>query len=684
MKKITLTFFLAAISSSLIATDHIMEVISGNVGSGVKVVEMDDQVYVPQGEVLKVYDGEAFTDYRMPVVAGMQLEFAGSILVHNNVVFLSMTDGTCYYISRFNSGGGFTRLALPGTLLTEVVRCNGQMYMLLQGASGVKLYSYDGVTLLELGSSLPTTDLYKLIVGGSYLYLNGFGIARGGTHWLVRYSGGTFRTFSLPTNTKELTAAFQVGSSALAYLVLDKKLVGYYNGSALTELFRTDPVYNAVHSPIMFRNDFYFRTNATPGLSAERLFKFHGIVRTEIFAPAGTGFIEPYYDVQLTVHRNAMYLPLEHGDTTSIYRYDGTSWERIYDWEGNAYGLTIWKRAGKLVFYQLLNGNRAVEWDGETFESFTVPAGIEWFVFPKVSTSCYHIWLTAYVDDSLPDYQWVLVKETFDSACVDSGGPAVIIPEKLQEYDRFFIGGHARERDWCWTGIDVDFDITPICTQPPCAPPSVQTTAIDKAGKIAWQKTFDRPFSTSIPLNDTQPYTLTLAVGKDKLFKGVLLFDKDLVNKGIEEMSLDMYPKEDHFFLTVMTDNNKPVSFTMTLRNTKGESLWQQQYTAPMDELIRAYAPKTGDYLQFSLAQAPKGTTTYYPNPFANTLTINTTEANGGVSVSLMDLNGNMISQKEFAEPGEYSWETNNRNPGLYIITIVENGHVRRELVQVK
>jgi hypothetical protein len=85
MKKMTLTFFLAATLCSFTFAQHVMDVIEGDFPTPVKSLTHDNRIFVPFESNLKVYAGEAFVDFRMPTIGGRQLRFSGDIFAFRDM-----------------------------------------------------------------------------------------------------------------------------------------------------------------------------------------------------------------------------------------------------------------------------------------------------------------------------------------------------------------------------------------------------------------------------------------------------------------------------------------------------------------------------------------------------------------------------------------------------------------------
>jgi len=400
-----------------------------------------------------------------------------------------------------------------------------------------------------------------------------------------------------------------------------------------------------------------------------------GTTCSEVLPPEGSWVSQ----AEGTIYRGELHIPVHIGDRDYVYRYDGATFNRVLEIPAGRHAIWLSVRGGKLLI--LGYDDVAYEYDGTVLVSIQSP-GHEVIYASHESTFCHHTWTLLNTEAISPDARWSFAIETPDSTCVIPGGSAPIIPGRLGEYERVTIEPYGRERDWCWTGIDVSWVINPICALPPCIPYSVQTTLTDSQGKTVWNRTFDKPFSTSFSMED-KPYALSVSVEKDKTFEQVLLMDQNLVNNGIESVSFDMYPKEDYFYFTVNTKKQQQVPITLTLRNTKGESLWQEKFTAPLDKYIRAFVEKPGDYLQVSLQQQTSGVM-YYPNPFKENLTLEVAEGTAPVSISLSDLNGKVMFQSKLPGPGKHSVNVGSLKSGLYILTIVEGNLTRRELVKIE
>jgi hypothetical protein len=677
MKKTTLVFFLVAICSCTFA-QHIMEVIPGERDVTVQTLLYNNNVHVPEPNSLHVYDGNVMMEIDYPTVDGIRLRtpFRGNIFVFGDAVHLVLDHSPSRrFIARYSSGA-FTLTPITGFLNSDVVVFRGKMYMVVEVPRDVpKLISFDGTRFRDV-TTLPYSPFYKLIATDENVYINGYFAE--GPYYLACYNGTSFTNIPFGGAMEQIDRVIEDNDSDDCYLISDN-VVLYFDGTAASsQLFYSEDPTAHVMGAALFRDEFYFQVSNHP---VTELYRFSGATLTTVSPPAGTEFLRPYQS-DLVIYRDGMYVPISNGGIPSVFHYDGTDWEPFFGTGIVSDRLQIHARAGKLVMYQANLSQFAYEYNGRSFEAFATPAGVDHFAEYKLTTDCYHLWVGSRFDTASASWHFMLMKETFDSLCVAPGSSSVI-PGDIAEYDRIIIGNHARERDWCWTGIDIDW-VLPICITPPCPTPQVQTRLTDKYGKTAWEKIFDKPFSASIPLNDSEPYQLSIDIEKDKKFGNVLMLDKDLVSNGVEDLSLDFYPKDGYFFLDVETDKKQQVPLTMTLRNTNGEALWEKKFTAPFHDVIYDRVEKAGDYLQVSLQTQGKSGVSYYPNPFSAKLNFTIAKGSDPVNVSVMNMNGKMVLQEEFGDGGDYAIEMNGQKAGLYILIIKEGANTRRELIEFK
>jgi hypothetical protein len=682
MKKLSLTLSMAVIAITLSLGQRTLEIVTDPMENSFDQIVSGDQAYaaVQNGTRLRRYDGTTLSTFNYPFRDGAQLifnsKFFDGFLTLGTAVYMILhhRTSTNKYLYRFN-GTSFTPITLPGNPKSNMVIYRDKIHLLLSTTGGTKLFSYDGITVREVPSSLmPGTGSYLLMTGGSnYLYIDGA--------VLKRYNGGTFRTITGIPTTTGIKKTFQVSGTEQVYFAGSDN-VYFYNGTSTYEIFNTPGA--TVSGGVLWRSEFYFQAGSSDGIVPMKLFKCTGAVRSEIPVPG-----ELIYAADQILYRHKLHLSVHEGGTDHLYSYDGTTFESVFNYPVIAYQPLLRIRRGNLILIpRPVNDDIAFEYAGDVFTEIRSPEE-EWIFGTLESTFCHHYWGLAYfdADPNVYAHQWVMAIERPNETCTSPGGGGVaVIPERLREYEHINITSYGPERPWCWTGIDVDWEIDPICVIPPCPAPRVQTTLTDKAGKIAWQKTFDKPFDAFFSVDDSQPYALSLAIEKNQAFGNVLVFDKDLVNTGFDELSFDFYPREKYFYLSASTKKEQQIPFTLTLKNTKNESLWQQQFIAPLEgQVVSALISKSGDYLQVSLSQAnARSNVTYYPNPFRSKLNIDVADGSAPVLITLQDMNGKIVAEKYLKTSGAHSLDEFRQKTGLYVLTITEGKVVRRELVEMR
>ena len=166
-------------------------------------------------------------------------------------------------------------------------------------------------------------------------------------------------------------------------------------------------------------------------------------------------------------------------------------------------------------------------------------------------------------------------------------------------HERFEALAIGRDRGWCWNEIIFGWDTIPLCPVPPCPEPNYQLSMFDVNYKIAWSESFNKPSKFEVPLKDDQPFRTILSSVDNKT--DLLIFDPDLVPKGIEEIKLLMVPKKGFITISVSTRKKEPVPLRVALLDEEGKEIWMQTFTAPFSMQITATVQKAGKTLVFSI-----------------------------------------------------------------------------------
>jgi len=102
-----------------------------------------------------------------------------------------------------------------------------------------------------------------------------------------------------------------------------------------------------------------------------------------------------------------------------------------------------------------------------------------------------------------------------------------------------------------------------------------------------------------VPLKDEKPFKTILSSIDNK--SDLLIFDPDLVPKGIEEIKLFMLPKKNFITISVSTRKSEAVPLRVALLDEDGKEIWMQTFVAPFAMQITATVQKPGKTLVFSI-----------------------------------------------------------------------------------
>jgi hypothetical protein len=265
---------------------------------------------------------------------------------------------------------------------------------------------------------------------------------------------------------------------------------------------------------------------------------------------------------------------------------------------------------------------------------------------------------------------------------VDDDRAAPIIPDRLREYERFVFGAYAPERDWCWTGIDIDWEIN--CTIAPELCEDYPVTFLTENGKIVWQEKFTKPTNFILPVDDKLPRQLSVAIPVGTSSQDVIMLDENLVHSGISGIQVSTYGDKNLLELKAETIQGKNVPFTMTLLNKEGKEIWQETFIAPLDKQIEAYVKEPGVALTFS-ALPDELQLSYFPNPFSESITVELAATKTSpAQVAVFSMQGEKILQEQVEITGPHSINMKYQKPGLYILVVNVKGNEVRKLVELK
>jgi hypothetical protein len=546
------------------------------------------------------YNDVSFTSFTYPTVSGIPLKFDSynNPLVHFNLgLYFSLygTSGTTsvVYLYRF-SGSTFTRVLLPGPVISNCIFYSGNLYFLCNVSGWRTLYRYDGTTATALGS-VPYTGSYKLLVTGNFLYIAGYGTMTGMAKFIHRFDGTS--TVILPYSGAGTLVqdAYGVPGTSRVYFTAHERIV-YYNGSTASEVF-----FNTGESVYarMWRDNLYFTTGVGPWETrSHRLYRLSGSALTLLSLPPGAS-IAAVGATNPEVFNDELYVAMTFTDgSKKVMRYNGSVYYSVYDITTSVLGgVKLFVRNSRLMIQpNFANDNYAVEYDGFEFIQINgVPGRL---MFPWMNgTSCNHLWLNYYSDAG--GIHWAFAKEPL--GCPPPPGPPAppAIPEGFGDFERFEFDPYAVERGWCWSEILIDWVIVPYCPLPPCPLQNFSVRMQDANNGIAWSQKFSTPSTFQVPLADVQGYKTVLS-STDKQ-QDLLVFDADLVEKGIASLKVDIRPKQNYFTVTASTKNNMQVPLTVTLTDVKGNAIWSKSFTAPFSQQITDRVQQRGQTLVFSV-----------------------------------------------------------------------------------
>jgi hypothetical protein len=257
-----------------------------------------------------------------------------------------------------------------------------------------------------------------------------------------------------------------------------------------------------------------------------------------------------------------------------------------------------------------------------------------------------------------------------------------IIPPRLRDYERFDYAAYAPGRDWCWTGINIDWEI--ICRVTPSLCPDFPVTTLTENGKTVWQKKLNKPGNFLLPIDDKLPRQLSVAIPIGKSSEDVIILGDNLVHSGISAMQVSTYGEKNLVEIKAETLQGKEVPFTMTLLNKDGKEIWQATFVAPLVKQIEAYVDEPGVALKFS-AITKELQLNFFPNPFSENITVDVVaNKTSPVQVTILSMKGETILQEQIEETGAHILDMKNQKQGLYILVLKQDGNEVRKLIELR
>ena len=598
------------------------------------------------------------------------------MVVYQNNLYLVLQNAThdSFSLHKYN-GSVFTAVPLPASYKlypdTQFEEVNGQLYFMPDHTAGdlvntAELMRYDGtiLTAIDIPDAIIPSDILQLsghhpFAFGNTLYIEAVHLDSitfdlfTQTVW-IKYDGTTFSRMQVPYRF----TCQPVGEPARPS---DKRIY-------------QDKIYMRYQDHITGRRELISFDGTT--VSVETMHP------DEIALPGGC---------DMEVYNGNLYIPTSTPTSPDrpfagkLDRYNGTAITAVTIPASLNYAKTTLAEYGGKLYGAMHDASVAPRWyayDGTTFTLVPTPSGTA--IHPAGDQQVFQCKL--YINLQIGIYAGTLIHALYTYSDIAA---CSIIPLPFERFDGFDIRNYRRERDWCWTGPDIDWSITP-CTLPDCIDPLVRLSLLDKDSKTVWSETYQKPFSTVFPVEDKQPLTEVVALGqKDKTFQNALIFDKDLVPGGIQTIGLSMKPKQNKVQLVVETQKGQTVPIVMALLDGKGKTLWQEKFVAPLNTQINAVSSQRGVTLRFTLAEALKGITSVsiFPNPAVGTpaIDIATNGTKVPATVTITNFNGKTVYQKNLTAPIIDHPDLSSATPGLYIVTVTGGvGSAYKQTIVIK
>lgn len=641
---------------------------------------------------LSRYDGINITDFSFPSRDGVPLVLArgatnrAPLLSYKDDIYIKLRKNASpftNYLYRFN-GISFTEIRLPGDLVSNHVVYQDQLHMMVSIDDHYELVTYNGITVRTVsGSSSPNNIPVHVVTGNRHLYIQSLTSATPDLY-LKRYNGVNIIDLPVTDATNQrISTAIESGTGEQVFFRFSHGKIQFYNGSILTDIpvgpYRSLTLVNQLwHDEIIY-------TVQTDDPDIILLYASNGTTTREIAMPAGEALINLY---PLSTYHEDLILALRNSDGDQLVRYNGTTFSHLRTIPDGLNLPTIEPRGDKLlVTTKPANGGLAYEYDGTNWVTIEV-TGDQVLYHALPDMACYHVWSVLLLNTTIVGvgYQWVLAVEREDPDCIPPPAPAPpgggIIPGNLHHYDRLETLAFAPERDWCWTGIDINWRINPLCPNPPCEVSPIRAQLTNARGKVAWEQAFQKPGSAAIPLTDNHPYHLTINLEENKSLTPIVLLDGGLVEKGLAKAALTFYPASQVISLSMETDKDISLPFNLAVKDIKGKTLWRKTFTAPLSEKIQSDNKATGAYLHLTPA-ANIQTVTYYPNPAEDVLYVNNSNTYA-VTVILTTLNGVVVYKTGVSAKKKEALDLSKVPSGMYVITIIDGGSTQKELLPIK
>lgn len=524
-------------------------------------------------------------------------------------------------------------LVHDGQLLFSVPVAEGSEYI------GSQLYTYDGSVARRIPFSPELSDLSTNVdLFHSFTSYRGIAYFRvypgrfydGPDPGLLMYDGTSIKP------AVSVQPAFYLGESEYSIIYNGSLYYRGNDGTRGSELWKFDGgtpqliadinpggAHSKPHYFRVYNDNLYFVAN--DGIHGEELFRYDG-ASVELVADINStpgqgsslgkgsfaslpGIHHKSFGNQLIEYDGRLYFSADDGEHgQELWTYDGTTASLAADiYPGIAHSgpdyLTVFD--GALYFTAINTGSNQELWqyDGSTARLVKeIHSDPRWGNVHSLMGGESGLYMVA-SDGVHGGEPWVLTSSDLEE---EPEEPTVtIIPDHLKHLQGLELGFYAQERDWCWTGPFVDWELPPFCGeegQPPCPEDLFGVTLQDAYQETVWQQYLEQPGELEFPLEDEQPYSLLFSVGEQSELP-FLQLAANLVPAGIADVQMSMLPEEGILSLSVGTDEEVEVPLLLSLANEAGKVVWQTEFTAPFDGEFADELEQSGTTLRLSVAE---------------------------------------------------------------------------------
>lgn len=565
------------------------------------VVQSGDVSYIAplHQSSLYIYSGEELAVYNYPFIAGERLTCGREgISKASTGIYINLMHGAQRHVYQYLEEGVFRKILFPGELLTSFAVYNNDIYMVSRAGpvgAPVKLYKFDGRRVTEVsGVTLSAYGMFRLIVGDPYFYICG-----GSPESIIKYDGLSFvRIPSTGIDVDNIREIHTLSGTEDTY-IHDFYGIYYYNGTTTERVYSGFP---AMRSDMKeWRGKMWVYATVHP-FEEPYLVSIFGREYQNTILPEGYALIPRS---GFGIFRDTLYVAAKSPDESLVlFRYNDTTFTQVIELpEPPAKTFFYPREDGLVILPDFRDQQKAYLYHTGDTTAILAPEGYDLYDY-HISSGCYHLWGIWQADSiRLPG---ALAVEKHNCP-YDTTGSNYIIPEPMRDFARLDLHLNGRYRNWCWSEIILNWQITPECPLlQTCPDPLFSFVLREMNGTIIWESEYRNPLQVSLPVKDQQPYQLTLFMGKKEM-DPIIVFDQSLVSKGIDEIGIKINPVKEEFILQVSSRKKKATCFSLAVLDKQGKKVWEENFQAPFEKRIQLKSKLPGTTLFFSVAEKLPG-----------------------------------------------------------------------------